>query len=150
MLICNLSQSYFLGWFLQLNDSLNFDEIYQLLADMGRAGYIFTRINDANVISNSISINVNLLRALSKKSSSRSPKIYYTSSARTYPKEIQSSPNNTGLKESDAYPANPDSEYGWEKLFSERLFAAYSRNYGFEVRIARFHNIYGPFGAWTG
>ena len=150
MLIGDLSEYSFMDHVLQLDDGLNFDEIYQLAADMGGAGYIFTGNNDANVMTNSISINVNLLRALSKLPGPRSPKIFYSSSACIYPEEIQLTPNNSGLKESDAYPANPDSEYGWEKLFSERLFLAYSRNYGFQVRIARFHNIYGPFGTWTG
>jgi GDP-D-mannose 3',5'-epimerase len=150
MLIGDLSEYSFMEYVLQLDDGLSFDEIYQLAADMGGAGYIFTGINDANVMSNSISINVNLLRALSKKLDLKLPKIFYSSSACIYPEEIQLIPNNSGLRESDAYPANPDSEYGWEKLFSERIFAAYSRNFGFEVRIARFHNIYGPFGTWTG
>ena len=150
MLIGNLSEYSFSEHALRLNDGSSFDEIYQLAADMGGAGYIFTGNNDANVMTNSISINVNLLRALSKKPSSRSAKIFYSSSACIYPEEVQLSPDNLGLKESDAYPASPDSEYGWEKLFSERLFLAYQRNFGFKVRIARFHNIYGPFGTWTG
>jgi len=150
MLIGDLSEYSFSEYALRLNDGSGFDEIYQLAADMGGAGYIFTGNNDANVMTNSISINVNLLRTLTKQPKSRLPKIFYSSSACIYPEEIQKTTNNSGLKESDAYPANPDSEYGWEKLFSERLFLAYSRNYGFKVRIARFHNIYGPFGTWAG
>jgi GDP-D-mannose 3',5'-epimerase len=150
MLIGDLSEYSFSEYALRLDDGSSFDEIYQLAADMGGAGYIFTGNNDANVMTNSISINVNLLRTLTKLPKSRLPKIFYSSSACIYPEEIQKTPNNSGLRESDAYPANPDSEYGWEKLFSERLFLAYSRNYGFKVRIARFHNIYGPFGTWAG
>lgn len=135
---------------LYIDKNSSFDEIYQLAADMGGAGYIFTGANDANVMQNSASINLNLLKSLMTKKMEKLPKVFYSSSACIYPEEIQLSPNNPGLKETDAYPANPDSEYGWEKLFSERLFAAYARNYGLSVRIGRFHNVYGPRGTWRG
>jgi GDP-D-mannose 3', 5'-epimerase len=135
---------------LHTNDAWNFDEVYQLAADMGGAGYIFTGDNDAHVMQNSASINLNVLRLLTRNKTEKLPKVFYSSSACIYPEEIQLDPNNPGLCETDAYPANPDSEYGWEKLFSERLFAAYARNYGMPVRIARFHNIYGPLGTWNG
>ena len=127
-----------------------FDEVYQLAADMGGAGYIFSGENDANVMLNSVSININILKSLTQlgKKSLRS-KIFYSSSACIYPEEKQLQVNNSGLKELDAYPANPDSEYGWEKLFSERLYQAFHRNYGLDIRIARFHNIYGPEGSWN-
>ena len=124
-----------------------FDEIYQLAADMGGAGYIFTGDNDANVMHNSATINLNVLDVLKDMGVG---KIFYSSSACIYPEHIQMDTENTGLRESDAYPAAPDSEYGWEKLFSERLYMSYMRNYGVEVRIARFHNIFGPEGTWTG
>lgn len=143
-----------------------FDEIYQLAADMGGAGYIFSGDNDANVMQNSASINLNVLRCLVEQkdyvsnewySKSRqipytikNPKIFYSSSACMYPEHNQLDPNNPNCSEDSAYPANPDSEYGWEKLFSERLYLAYNRNYNIPVRIARFHNIYGPLGTWTG
>ncbi len=124
-----------------------FDEIYQLAADMGGAGYIFTGENDANVMHNSATINLNVLDVIKDVGVG---KIFYSSSACIYPEHIQMDTENRGLKESDAYPAAPDSEYGWEKLFSERLYMSYMRNYGVEVRIARFHNIFGPEGTWTG
>lgn len=123
-----------------------FDEIYQLAADMGGAGYIFTGDNDAEVMHNSSQINLNVLEAARRRNNRR---IFYSSSACIYPEHRQLDPNNPGLKESDAYPAAPDSEYGWEKLFSERLYLAYARNHGFTVRIARYHNIFGPEGAWN-
>jgi GDP-D-mannose 3',5'-epimerase len=124
-----------------------FDEIYQLAADMGGAGYIFTGQNDANVMHNSAMINLNVAKeAVTKKIK----KVFYSSSACMYPENNQLDPNNPNCEESSAYPANPDSEYGWEKLFSERLFLAFNRNYGLNVRIARFHNIFGPNGTWTG
>lgn len=126
----------------------NFDEIYQLAADMGGAGYIFTGEHDADVMHNSAIINLNVLHALKK--SKFKGKIFYSSSACMYPQEIQESPDNKGLAEHMAYPANPDSEYGWEKLFSERLYLSFNRNYGIQVRIARFHNIFGPSGTWKG
>lgn len=131
----------------------SFDEIYQFAADMGGAGYIFTGDNDANIMENSALINLNLLKAqtrLNNKKEINKTKIFYSSSACMYPQEIQDSVDNPGLKESHAYPANPDSEYGWEKLFSERLFLAYNKNYGIPVAIARYHNIYGPEGTWDG
>ncbi len=124
-----------------------FDEVYQLAADMGGAGYIFTGENDAAVVHNSAIINLNVVE-VSKDVGVK--KIFYSSSACVYPKHIQEDPDNPGLPEDSAYPAAPDSEYGWEKLFSERLYLSYYRNYGLEVRIARFHNIFGPEGTWTG
>ena len=129
------------------NDLNAFDEVYQLAADMGGAGYIFTGDNDANVMHNSALINLNVTHEASKKGIKR---IFYSSSACMYPEHNQLNPNNPNCEESSAYPANPDSEYGWEKLFSERLFMAFSRNYGLDCRIARFHNIFGPMGTWDG
>lgn len=130
-----------------------FDEIYQFAADMGGAGYIFTGDHDADVMNNSASININVLRAVKNLNDLKGvnkTKIFYSSSACIYPEEIQLDPQNPGLKEEDAYPANPDSEYGWEKLFSERLYFSYNRNYGIPVRVARYHNIFGPEGTYTG
>ena len=121
------------------------DEVYQLAADMGGAGYIFTGENDANVMHNSALINLNVVHECAAKNVK---KVFYSSSACMYPEHNQLDPNNPNCEESSAYPANPDSEYGWEKLFSERLFLSFSRNYGLDVRIARFHNIFGPFGTW--
>jgi GDP-D-mannose 3',5'-epimerase len=130
------------------SDKINsFDEVYQLAADMGGAGYIFTGENDANVMHNSALINLNVVHEASKKSIKR---IFYSSSACMYPEHNQLDPNNPNCEESSAYPANPDSEYGWEKLFSERLFLAFNRNYGLDVKVARFHNIFGPVGTWGG
>ena len=123
------------------------DEVYQLAADMGGAGYIFTGDNDANVMHNSALINLNVVHECTKK---KVGKVFYSSSACMYPEHNQLDPNNPNCEESSAYPANPDSEYGWEKLFSERLFLAFNRNYGLDVRVARFHNIFGPMGTWTG
>jgi nucleoside-diphosphate-sugar epimerase len=122
------------------------DEIYQLAADMGGAGYIFSKEHDADVMHNSATINLNVLEAIKN---STCKKIFYSSSACMYPEHNQLDPNNPNCAEDSAYPANPDSEYGWEKLFSERLYLAYARNYGVNVRIARFHNIYGPKGSWN-
>ena len=124
-----------------------FDEVYQLAADMGGAGYIFTGENDANVMHNSALINLNIAHQAVKANIG---KIFYSSSACIYPEHNQLDPDNPKCSEESAYPAAPDSEYGWEKLFSERLYLAYSRNYGLDVRIARFHNIFGPEGTWTG
>lgn len=124
----------------------SFDEVYQLAADMGGAGYIFSGENDANVMHNSAQINLNIAHIASQNSVK---KIFYSSSACIYPEHNQLDPNNPNCEESSAYPANPDSEYGWEKLFSERLFLSYMRNYGLNVRIARFHNIFGPLGSWN-
>ena len=121
------------------------DEVYQLAADMGGAGYIFTGDNDANVMHNSAMINLNVVHECVKKSVK---KVFYSSSACMYPEHNQLDPNNPNCEESSAYPANPDSEYGWEKLFSERLFLAFNRNYKLNVRVARFHNIFGPQGTW--
>ena len=123
------------------------DELYQLAADMGGAGYIFTGDNDANVMHNSALINLNVVKECASK---KVKKIFYSSSACIYPEHNQLDPDNPNCEESSAYPANPDSEYGWEKLFSERLFLSFSRNYGLDIRIARFHNIFGPFGTWKG
>jgi GDP-D-mannose 3', 5'-epimerase len=123
------------------------DEVYQLAADMGGAGYIFTGDNDANVMHNSALINLNVAKECVVK---KVKKVFYSSSACMYPEHNQLDPENPNCIESSAYPANPDSEYGWEKLFSERLFLAFSRNYNLNIRIARFHNIFGPQGTWAG
>jgi len=123
------------------------DEVYQLAADMGGALYIFTGEHDADVMYNSATINLNVAREAVKK---KVGKLFYSSSACMYPEHNQLNPENPNCEESSAYPANPDSEYGWEKLFSERLYLAFNRNYGLNVRIARFHNIFGPQGTWTG
>jgi nucleoside-diphosphate-sugar epimerase len=128
-------------------DTLQFDELYQLAADMGGAGYIFTGDNDANVMHNSALINLNVSHEASKQGVNR---VFYSSSACMYPEHNQLDPDNPNCEESSAYPANPDSEYGWEKLFSERLFLAFNRNYNLDVRVARFHNIFGPYGTWEG
>jgi GDP-D-mannose 3',5'-epimerase len=123
------------------------DEVYQLAADMGGAEYIFTGENDANIMHNSALINLNVLRCCLNF---KIPKIFYSSSACIYPEHNQLHPDTPNCEESSAYPANPDSEYGWEKLFSERLYLAYAKNFGIQVRIARFHNIFGPYGTWCG
>lgn len=123
-----------------------FDETYQLAADMGGAGFIFTGDNDADIMHNSALINLNALEAAQKSGSRR---IFYSSSACIYPERNQLEPDNPKTAEDTAYPADPDSEYGWEKLFSERLYLSFHRNYGMEVRIARYHNIFGPQGAWN-
>jgi GDP-D-mannose 3',5'-epimerase len=122
------------------------DEIYQLAADMGGAGYIFTGEHDADIMHNSATINLNVLDVMKKKGIK---KVFYSSSACMYPSHNQEDPDNPLLAEDSAYPANPDSEYGWEKLFSERLYLTYARNYNIDVRIARFHNIFGPRGSWN-
>ena len=124
----------------------SFDEVYQLAADMGGAGYIFTGDNDANIMHNSALVNLNTVLEASKSGVKR---IFYSSSACMYPEHNQLDPDNPNCEESSAYPADPDSEYGWEKLFSERLFLAFARNYGLNVRVARYHNIFGPQGTWT-
>jgi GDP-D-mannose 3',5'-epimerase len=126
----------------------DFDEVYQLAADMGGAGFVFTGENDADIMHNSALINLNCLYYLKEKNFKG--KVFYSSSACAYPLYRQTDPNNPGLKEEDAYPAQPDSEYGWEKLFSERMYLAFHRNYGINVRIARFHNIFGPEGTYEG
>lgn len=123
------------------------DFVFQLAADMGGAGYIFTGLNDANVMHNSATINLNVARECVRK---KVKKVFYSSSACMYPSHNQLSPDDPNCEESSAYPANPDSEYGWEKLFSERLFLAFHRNYNLDIRIARFHNIFGPQGTWEG
>jgi GDP-D-mannose 3', 5'-epimerase len=123
------------------------DEVYQLAADMGGAGYIFTGDNDSAVMHNSATINLNIAEACHKAGVK---KIFYSSSACMYPEYNQLDPNNPKCSEDSAYPAAPDSEYGWEKLFSERLYLAYERNYGIKVRVARFHNIFGVLGTWEG
>ena len=124
-----------------------FDEIYQLAADMGGAGYIFTGENDADIMHNSAMINLNVLEACRKRNNKN---IFYSSSACMYPEHNQLDPDNPNCAEDSAYPANPDSEYGWEKLFSERLYLAYNRNHGMNCRVARYHNIFGPEGTWDG
>lgn len=128
-------------------DKNSFDEVYQLAADMGGAGYIFTGEHDADVMHNSALINLNVAKQAVHFGVK---KLFYSSSACIYPQHIQESPNNPGLKEEHAYPVNPDSEYGYEKIFSERLYQSFNRNYGLDIRIARFHNIFGPEGTWYG
>ena len=124
-----------------------FDEVYQLAADMGGAGYIFTGENDADIMHNSAMINLNVLEAARRRTIGG---IFYSSSACMYPEHNQLDPENPVCSEHSAYPANPDSEYGWEKLFSERLYLAYNRNHGMKNRVARYHNIFGEYGTWTG
>jgi len=130
-----------------------FDEIYQFAADMGGAGFVFTGENDADIMHNSVTINLNVLEAqrqLNHIKGVNKTKIFYSGSACMYPEHNQLDPDNPDCREESAYPANPDSEYGWEKLFSERLYFAYNRNYGIPVRVARYHNIFGPEGTWEG
>jgi len=122
------------------------DTIYQLAADMGGAGYIFTGENDADIVHNSALINLNIVEAMVKN---HIKNVFYTSSACIYPGHNQLDPDNPLLSENSAYPADPDSEYGWEKLFSERLYLSYAKNYDLRVRIARLHNIFGPLGSWN-
>ena len=131
----------------RITADVQFDELYQLAADMGGAGYIFTGEHDAAVMHNSATINLNMLE---EAKNTDIKKVFYSSSACIYPEEAQLNPKNPGLPEDSAYPAHPDSEYGWEKLFSERLYLSYQRNYGIDVHIARFHNIFGPEGTWDG
>ena len=123
------------------------DEVYQLAADMGGAEYIFSGLNDADIMHNSVMINLNVCEVCSTKNIK---KVFYSSSACIYPEDNQLDPDNPNCEESSAYPANPDSEYGWEKIFSERIYQAYNKNKGLNIRIARFHNIFGPYGTWTG
>jgi len=125
----------------------HFDEVYQLAADMGGAGYIFTGENDADIMHNSATINLNIADRCHKRNIKR---VFYSSSACMYPAYNQEDPDNPNCAEHSAYPAAPDSEYGWEKLFSERLFLAYNRNHGMTNRVARYHNIFGPEGTWDG
>lgn len=136
--------------------AVQFDEVYQFAADMGGAGYIFTGEHDADIMHNSAQISLNVCKTLTEekplwlKEGKFTGKVFYSSSACIYPQGIQSDVYNPGLKEDDAYPADPDSEYGWEKIFSERLYLSFQRNFGLDVRIARFHNIYGPEGTFRG
>lgn len=123
------------------------DELYQLAGDVGGAGYIFTGLNDANVMHNSAQINLNVAKVATEKKIQR---LFFSSSACIYPAENQTNPETPNCEESSAYPANPDSEYGWEKLMSERLYLSYKRNFGLNIKIARFHNIYGPESTWNG
>ena len=127
--------------------NLKFDEVYQLAADMGGAGYIFTGENDAHLMHNSATINLNVVEQARKVGVHG---VFYSSSACMYPAYNQENPDDFTCKESSAYPAAPDSEYGWEKLFSERLYLAYNRNYGMKNKVARYHNIFGPYGTWQG
>ena len=131
---------------------LPFDEIYQFAADMGGAGFVFTGENDADIMHNSVSINLNVLEEQRKfnETVGNKTKIFYSGSACMYPEYNQLDPDNPDCREQSAYPADPDSEYGWEKLFSERLYLAYNRNYDIPIRIARYHNIFGPEGTWDG
>ena len=124
-----------------------FDEVYQLAADMGGAGFVFTGENDADIMHNSACVNLNMLEACHRRDCRL---VFYSSSACMYPEYNQKDPDNPNCAEDSAYPAAPDSEYGWEKLFSERLYLAYARNKGMRVRIARFHNVFGPLGEWRG
>ena len=126
--------------------NISIDEVYQLAADMGGAGYIFTGEHDADIMHNSAMINLNVLNMIRKHGVK---KVFYSSSACMYPSHNQEDPNNPLMSEESAYPANPDSEYGWEKLFSERLYMSYARNYGIDAKIARFHNVFGPKGSWN-
>ncbi|MBP1609775.1 MAG: NAD-dependent dehydratase [Acidobacteria bacterium] len=123
-----------------------FDEVYQFAADMGGAGFVFTGENDADIMHNSALINLNILEACHRRNTKR---IFYSSSACIYPEFNQRDPDNPKTEEDSAYPAQPDSEYGWEKLFSERLYFAFHRNFEMEVRITRYHNIFGPEGSWN-
>jgi len=123
------------------------DEVYQLAADMGGAGFVFTGENDADIMHNSALVNLNMAYESAKK---RVKKLFYSSSACMYPEHNQLDPDNPNCVEDSAYPASPDSEYGWEKLFSERMFLAFMKNKGLEVRVARYHNIFGPLGTWDG
>ncbi len=130
-----------------------FDEIYQFAADMGGAGFVFTGENDADIMHNSCTVNLNMLESVRKFNDItgwNTTKIFYSGSACMYPEHNQLDPDNPDCREESAYPAAPDSEYGWEKLFSERLFLAYHRNYKIPVRVARYHNIFGPEGTWEG
>lgn len=156
--ICNLADQieceelFSSNQFIKIDDNnksylSGFDEVYQLAADMGGAGYIFIGDNDANVMHNSASINLNVAEMCVLY---RAKKLFYSSSACIYPAYNQEDPNNPNCRESSAYPAEPDSEYGWEKLFSERLYLTYNRVHNLDVRIARFHNIFGPCGTWMG
>ena len=152
---CIRFTGYLGNFYQQIADKFSkpFDEIYQFAADMGGAGFVFTGENDANIMHNSVSINLNVLdqqHKLNDLVGVNQTKIFYSGSACMYPEHNQLDPDNPDCREESAYPADPDSEYGWEKLFSERLYFAYNRNYGIPVRVARYHNIFGPEGTWDG
>ena len=134
------------GLKVEVDKEKGFDEVYQLAADMGGAGFVFTGENDADIMHNSAMINLNVCEWAVKYGVK---KVFYSSSACMYPEYNQKDPDNPKTAEDSAYPAQPDSEYGWEKLFSERMYLAFHRNYGLDVRIARFHNIFGPEGSWN-
>ncbi len=148
--LTSADEFYLMDLRIQTNVSIlitsDIDEVYQLAADMGGAGYIFTGEHDADIMHNSAMINLNILDEMRKKGVKN---VFYSSSACMYPSHNQEDPDNPLMREDSAYPANPDSEYGWEKLFSERLYMSYARNYGIRVRIGRFHNIFGPEGSWN-
>jgi len=152
---CIRFAGYLGNFYQQIADKFSkpFDEIYQFAADMGGAGFVFTGENDANIMHNSVSINLNVLdqqQKLNDLVGVNQTKIFYSGSACMYPEHNQLDPDNPDCREESAYPADPDSEYGWEKLFSERLYFAYNRNFGIPVRVARYHNIFGPEGTWDG
>ncbi len=152
---CALFNGYLGNFYKDIADKFcePFDEIYQFAADMGGAGFVFTGENDADIMHNSVRINLNLLeevKNINYKHVVNKTKIFYSGSACMYPEHNQLDPDNPDCREESAYPANPDSEYGWEKLFSERLYLAYNRNHDIPIRIARYHNIFGPEGTWDG
>ncbi len=152
-IIGDLRDPIFTSHSLLLENNSTFDEIYQFAADMGGAGFVFTGDNDADIMHNSAVINLNVLDAQRKHNEFldvNKTKIFYSGSACMYPEHNQMDPDKPNCQEDSAYPADPDSEYGWEKLFSERLFLAFKRNYGIPIAIARYHNIYGPEGTWDG
>jgi GDP-D-mannose 3', 5'-epimerase len=153
-MMTDLRDASMVGTLVSINQNHTaFDEIYQFAADMGGAGFVFSGENDAEIMHNSATINLNVLEAvhqLNIKSGTNKTKIFYSSSACMYPAYNQEDPKNPNCKEDSAYPAAPDSEYGWEKLFSERLYFAYNRNHQIPVRVARYHNIFGPEGTWEG
>jgi nucleoside-diphosphate-sugar epimerase len=148
----NLNDNHLVKKIIDLNED-TFDEIYQFAADMGGAGFIFTGENDANIMHNSCLINLNVLKEqneINHRLKKNKTKIFYSSSACIYPEYNQTDPDNPDCSEDSAYPAAPDSEYGWEKLFSEHLYLTYNKNFNIPVRVARYHNIYGPEGTWDG
>lgn len=152
---CVRFTGYLGNFYHQIADKFSqpFDEIYQFAADMGGAGFVFSGENDADIMHNSATINLNVLdsvRELNENKGLNKTKIFYSGSACMYPEHNQLDPENPDCREESAYPANPDSEYGWEKLFSERLYFSYHRNYKIPVRVARYHNIFGPCGTWEG
>lgn len=153
-IIGDLRQQELVQKVVDLNEPASaFDEIYQFAADMGGAGFVFTGENDADIMHNSATINLNVLETIRQINSLKQlnkTKVFYSGSACMYPAYNQEDPENPNCKEDSAYPAAPDSEYGWEKLFSERLYFAYNRNYGIPVAVARYHNIFGPEGTWDG